>query len=68
MPTRTAIAKGHYARACRADSDPAEKEARRRDFAAAKLTDITEKILADWPPLTDQQVEDIVAMLRAGAA
>jgi hypothetical protein len=63
---RTATAKGRLVVAHRRPIDPAKVEECRRDLNAAKLADYTEKILATWPPLTDQQIENVVAILRAG--
>ena len=40
----------------------------KRDLAAAKLSAAVQKILADAPPLTDQQAQNIVALLMTGAA
>lgn len=40
----------------------------RRDLAAAKLADYVAKVVAEAPPLTDEQREHIAALLRAGGA
>jgi hypothetical protein len=49
----------------RTDDDPELVEAR-RNLAALRLTEHVEKIIADWPPLTDTQIDNVVAILRAG--
>jgi hypothetical protein len=38
----------------------------RRDFAAAKIADYIAKVVAEAPPLTDEQRVRICALLRAG--
>lgn len=38
-----------------------------RDFAAEKIAHYVEKTLAGWPPLTDEQLDRIAALLRAGS-
>lgn len=39
-----------------------------RDYAAQRISDCVQKILAKAPPLTDEQRERIAALLRAGGA
>ena len=36
----------------------------RRDFAAARLEDYIERVLADAPPLTEKQRTDLAELLR----
>jgi hypothetical protein len=50
----------------RPPGDPELVEAQ-RNFAALKLTEQVTEIIRDWPPLTDQQIENVVGILRAGA-
>jgi hypothetical protein len=38
-----------------------------RNLRAGRLAEHVEKIVAGWPKLTDQQVENVVGILRAGA-
>jgi hypothetical protein len=47
--------------------DPALEEAR-RNLRALRLEDHVAKVIAGWPPLTDAQVNRIVALLTAGGA
>jgi len=49
----------------RTNDDPELVEAR-RNLAALRLQEHVEKIIADWPPLTDQQIDRVVVILRAG--
>ncbi len=49
----------------RPPDDPALTDAR-QNLAAARLTERVKEIIEDWPPLSDEQVNDIVALLRAG--
>lgn len=37
----------------------------RRDLRAAKLTDYAERLVAGWPPLTEEQKAKIIAVLQA---
>lgn len=39
-----------------------------REYAAQRISDCIEKVLADAPPLTGEQCDRIVAILRRGAA
>ena len=45
------------------DNDPRYDEAR-RDLRAAVLTDYVERMLADWPPLTDEQRSKLAELLK----
>jgi hypothetical protein len=38
----------------------------RRDLRAMRLEEHVAKIVADWPPLTDEQLDRVAALLRAG--
>jgi hypothetical protein len=38
----------------------------RRSLAFERLREQAEQIVADWPALTEQQIENVVAILRAG--
>jgi hypothetical protein len=49
----------------RKPDDPELVEAR-QSLAAAKLTEHVEKVLAGWPKLTDEQLDKVAALLRAG--
>lgn len=50
----------------RASNDPELIEAR-RSLRAVRLEEHVDKVLAGWPPLTDEQIDRVVALLRAGA-
>jgi hypothetical protein len=49
----------------RAPDDP-ELIAARRDFAFAKLPAHAAKIVAEFPPLTEEQLQSVAAKLKAG--
>lgn len=51
----------------RQPDDPELVEAR-RNLRALRLQDHVERVLAQAPPLTDEQCERIAALLRAGGA
>lgn len=40
----------------------------RRNHAAAKLEEYVQKVVADWPPLTDEQRARVAALLRREAS
>ena len=40
----------------------------RREFAFAKLSGHVAKIVANFPPLTEEQCQRVAAMLKAGSA
>lgn len=67
MPTRLSD-RGSYAALFRhyGPDHPKVVEARRK-LADDALQATVEKLVADWPPFTEQQIENVVAMLRAGA-
>jgi hypothetical protein len=46
--------------------DPELVDAQQK-LAAAQLVEHIERIIADWPPLTDEQLDRIAALLRAGS-
>lgn len=48
--------------------DSSEVQDARRDFAAARLEDHVARVLADAPPLTDEQRDRIAALLRVNPA
>jgi len=50
----------------REPDDPELLEAR-RSLRAVRLEEHVNKVLADWPPLTDEQLDRIAALLRAGS-
>jgi hypothetical protein len=50
----------------RSADDPALTEAY-RNLRAGRLAEHTAKIVGGWPPLTEAQIEDVIAILRAGA-
>jgi hypothetical protein len=47
-------------------ADDPELEDMRRDLRAMRLEEHVAKIVADWPPLTDEQLDRVAALLRAG--
>lgn len=49
-------------------SDDPELVSARRNLRAARLEDHVQRVLAEAPPLTDEQRERIAALLRAGGA
>jgi hypothetical protein len=51
----------------RAPNDPDLVEAR-RDLRAQRLHEHVDKVLAGWPPLTDDQCRRVAALLTAGGA
>ncbi len=51
----------------RTSADP-ELVSARRNLRAARLEDHVQRVLAEAPPLTDEQRERIAALLRAGGA
>ncbi|WP_082975682.1 hypothetical protein [Mycobacterium sp. E2238] len=61
---RTASAKGRLLRAHRQPIDPLVLEAAQRGLAEAKIHDFIEKVLADAPPLTDEQRARLSELLR----
>ena len=60
--TRALKARNQLAVACRHHPDQAED--RRRDLAEAKITDYVEKVLAQAPPLSDEQRTRLAELLR----
>jgi hypothetical protein len=46
-------------------NDPELVKARSK-LRGIRAGEIAAELIAGWPPLTDQQVEDVVAILRAG--
>jgi len=50
----------------RAPDDP-ELVEERRLLRASRLEEHVDKVLAGWPPLTDEQLDRIAALLRAGS-
>jgi hypothetical protein len=49
----------------RPPDDPDLIDAQRK-LAASQLAAYIERVVADWPPLTEAQVDSIVDLLRAG--
>ncbi len=49
------------------EPDDPELVAARRDLAAERLVEHVERILAGWPPLTDEQLDRVARLLRAGS-
>jgi hypothetical protein len=54
------------ARASRRTGDPISAADKRRDYAAAKLEDYISRIVAEAPPLTEDQRSRIAALLQGG--
>ncbi len=50
----------------RSPDDPEILDAR-RDLRAARLEEHVRKVVADWPPLTDEQLDRLAGLLRGGA-
>lgn len=50
----------------RTPDDPDLLDAR-RDLRAERLAEAIESTVADWPPLTDEQVQRLRGLLRGGA-
>lgn len=48
------------------DPDHPKVVAARRELETANLADHVAKVLAGWPPLTDEQLDRIAALLRTG--
>ena len=46
---------------------PEEEHVARRDFAAIRLQDYVNEVLASFPPLTDEQIDRVVELLRPTA-
>jgi hypothetical protein len=65
MASRALKARNQLGVACR--HHPEQETEARRNLAEAKISDYVEKVLAEAPPLTDQQRETICALLRTGA-
>lgn len=47
---------------------PDEVTTARRDFAAVKLEQYVQRVVAEAPPLTQEQADKIAVLLRGGAA
>jgi hypothetical protein len=62
MVTRALIARNQLGVACR--HYPDQVEDRRRDLAEAKIADYIERVLAEAPPLTDEQRAKLAELLR----
>jgi hypothetical protein len=62
MVTRALIARNQLGVACR--HYPDQVEDRRRDLAQAKIADYIERVLAEAPPLTDEQRAKLAELLR----
>jgi hypothetical protein len=52
---------------CRPAGDP-DVRAAARELAAEAIADHARKIVAEWPPLTADQVERVAAILRSAPA
>jgi hypothetical protein len=50
----------------RQPDDPELIEAQQK-LATAQLMEHVERIIADWPPLTDEQLDRVAALLRTGS-
>jgi hypothetical protein len=50
----------------RPPDDPELVKARRK-LRGLRLAEMTAEVLNGWPPLTEQQIENVVAILHAGA-
>jgi hypothetical protein len=65
--TETARAGGRVAALSRWGADPDELAAARRELRAAKLAEHVQAVVATFPPLTPQQIERVVTILRGVA-
>ncbi|MCV7131012.1 hypothetical protein H7I42_29795 [Mycolicibacterium vanbaalenii PYR-1] len=68
MASRAIAARNKLGNACRHNRDPLEITAAKQELAAAKIADNVEKVLSQAPPLTDDQIRAIAALLRTGGA
>lgn len=59
-------ARSRLAVASRRGGDPKARAEARRDLAAAKIAQYVTKIVAEAPPLSDEQAAKIAGLLRAG--
>ena len=48
------------------DPDNPALIAAQQDFKTAKLADYIVRVVSTWPPLSDEQLDHVAAMLRAG--
>ena len=60
--------RGRFASAVRHGHSEQEIEHARRSLALAKIVQYIEDVLADSPPLTDEDRERLVQLIRAGTA
>jgi hypothetical protein len=60
--SRALVARGRLGHATR--NHPEQVEDRRRDLAEAKITDYIETVLAQAPPLSDEQRNRLAELLR----
>jgi hypothetical protein len=71
MPAPSSAVAHHRARvgALSRDRHPDDPEfvSAKRDLAAANLEEHVNRVLAGWPPLSEQQLDRIAAILRAGS-
>lgn len=67
MASRALAARNNLGNTCRYHpGDTTRIDRARGELAAAKIADYVEKIIAEAPPLTDEQRDRIAALLRAG--
>ena len=64
MSSRALKARNELGVACR--HHPERETEARRNLTEAKIADQIEKVLSEAPPLSDEQLERIAALLRAG--
>jgi hypothetical protein len=48
----------------RPPNDPALKEAE-RNYCAARMADYAKRLVATWPPMSDEQIETVANILRS---
>jgi hypothetical protein len=68
LPPPAAHHRAQFAALCRdrAPDDPVLIKAR-RSLRAQRLADHVDRVLSEWPPLSDAQRDRIASLLRAGA-
>ncbi|MGO9382398.1 MAG: hypothetical protein ACLP4W_09945 [Mycobacterium sp.] len=49
------------------DPDDPELVEARRSLRASRLEEHVAKVVDGWPPLTDEQLDNVAALLRAGS-
>ena len=65
--SQSLAARNTLANVCRHHpTDEKKKTDARRNLAEAKIADYVQKVVSSAPPLTDEQLERIAGLLRAG--